>query len=55
MSTFAEITDDALSFLYGFTALQDQATYLTAGIDDNDLTITVADGTALSRGSFPAT
>lgn len=52
MSTFAEITDDALSFLYGFTALQDQATYLTAGIDDNDLTITVADGTALSRGAI---
>lgn len=51
MSTYAELTEDTLSYLYGFTTIQDQATYLTADIDDNDLTLSVADGSSLSRGA----
>ena len=52
MSTYAELTDNVLSYLYGFTTLQDQATYLTAGIDADDLVLPIADGTALSRGAI---
>mgnify|MGYP000879967017 FL=1 len=50
MSTFAELTDSILLDLSGYTADQDQATYLTAGIDSDDLTFMVADATSSSRG-----
>ena len=50
MTTFAEMIDDTLMQLTGFSTFQDQATYLTAAIDSDDLTIPVADATAVSRG-----
>jgi hypothetical protein len=37
-------------YLAGFTTLQDQATYLTAGITASDTTLPVADTTSISRG-----
>lgn len=50
MTTFKEMIDDTLMQLTGYSTFQDQATYLTAGIDADDLSITVADATAISRG-----
>lgn len=50
MSTFAELTDSTLLYLYGFTTLQDQATYLTAQASASATTLSVADATAISRG-----
>lgn len=50
MTTFAQLTDDTLLYLYGFTVAQDQSTHLTAAIDADDTSLAVADGTNLSRG-----
>lgn len=50
MTTFAELTDATMMYLYGFTTLQDQATYLTSNITAVDLVVPVADHTAMSRG-----
>ena len=50
MSTFSELTDQTLMQLYGYTTLQDQATYLTSNMSSNSLVLTVADATAISRG-----
>jgi hypothetical protein len=50
MTTFNEMIDDTLLHLTGYSTFQDQATYLTAGIDADDLTLPVADATAVSRG-----
>jgi hypothetical protein len=50
MTTFAQMIDDTLMQLTGFSTFQDQATYLTEAIDTDDLTIPVADATAVSRG-----
>lgn len=50
MSTFEQLTDSTLLYLYGFTTLQDQATYLTASVSASALSIPVADATAISRG-----
>jgi len=50
MSTFSQLTDQTLMQLYGYTTLQDQATYLTAGIASGASAATVADVTAISRG-----
>ena len=50
MSTFAELVDDTLLYLYGFTTLQDQATYLTAGVSASATSLPLADATAISRG-----
>jgi hypothetical protein len=50
MTTFAQMIDDTLMQLTGFSTFQDQATYLTSAIDSDDLTIPVADATAVSRG-----
>lgn len=50
MSTFSELVDDTLMYLYGFTTLQDQATYLTASVSASATTLPVADATAISRG-----
>ena len=50
MTTFAEMIDDTLMQLTGYSTFQDQATYLTAAIDADDLSIPVADATAVSRG-----
>ena len=50
MSTFAQLTDATLMYLDGFSTVQDQATYLQQSCTSSDLTLTVADTTALSRG-----
>ena len=50
MSTFSQLVDDTLLYLYGFTTLQDQATYLTANISASATTIPIADATSISRG-----
>lgn len=50
MSTFNELTDATMLYLYGFTTLQDQATYLTSGATAGDTTLRIADATAISRG-----
>lgn len=52
MSSFGELTDSTLLYLYGYTTLQDQATYLTADITASATTIPVADGTSISRGTI---
>jgi hypothetical protein len=48
--TWAELVDDVIVLLAGNTRYMDQSTYLTAGIDSDDLDITVADGTQVSKG-----
>jgi len=50
VSTFDQLTDQTLMYLYGFTTLQDQATYLTSGISASSTTIPIADATTISRG-----
>lgn len=50
MSTFDQLTDSTLLYLYGFTTLQDQATYLTSQASASALTLNVADATTISRG-----
>lgn len=50
MSTFSELTEGTLLYLSGFSNMQDQATYLTAGINSSATSIPVAEATALSRG-----
>lgn len=50
MTTFAEMTDSILLHLYGFTTTQDQATYLTSGVNAAAVSLPVADASALSRG-----
>lgn len=50
MTTFAELTDDTLTYLHGFTTMQEQATYLSADVASSDLTLPLGDATAVSRG-----
>lgn len=50
MTTFNELTDSTMLYLYGFTTIQDQATYLTANVNDVATSLTVADAAAISRG-----
>ena len=50
MSTFSQLTDQTLMQLYGYTTLQDQATYLTGALSATGLTVNVDDATAVSRG-----
>jgi len=61
MTTFAQLTDEVIINLAGYTQRQDQATYLTAAITDTPASgsyvtsdpyyqIKVQDGTTLSRG-----
>jgi hypothetical protein len=50
MTTFNELTEEILINLEGFTLRQDRATYLTAGIDDNDLSIALASGDNIGKG-----
>lgn len=50
MSTFSQLTDQTLMQLYGYTTLQDQATYLTASATASATSLTVNDVTAISRG-----
>jgi len=50
VSTFNELTDATMLYLYGFTTLQDQATYLTANVTASASVMPIADATAISRG-----
>ena len=50
MATFEDVIDETHLALTGYTNRQDQATYLTAPMTSTDLTLTVADGTVLTRG-----
>lgn len=50
MSTFSELIDATSLYLYGYTTLQDQATSTAGSVSATDLTIPVADTTAISRG-----
>ena len=52
MTTFSQLTDDTLMYLYGFTTHQEQETYLTATITASDTTLPLADLTAMSRGTI---
>jgi len=50
MTTFSELAEEVLINLEGFTMRQDRTTYLTAAIDDNDLTLALASGDNIGKG-----
>lgn len=50
MSTFSQLVDQTMLQLYGYTTLQDQATYLTASANASATTMIVDDVTSISRG-----
>ena len=50
MTTFNEMVEEVLINLEGFTLRQDRTTYLTAAIDDNDLTLALASGDNIGKG-----
>lgn len=52
MSAFSQMVDDTILYLYGFTAAQDQATYLSASVSASAVSLPVADTTAISRGTL---
>jgi hypothetical protein len=50
MPSFSDLIDETQIMLSGYSQRQDQATFLTANMDDSQLTLTVADAGSLSRG-----
>ena len=50
MTTYAEMTDQTLMYLQGFTTVQDQATYLTESTTASAVLLKVNDTSAMSRG-----
>jgi hypothetical protein len=50
MPSFADLVDETLIALSGYTQRQDQATYLTSAMTDSQTTLVVADASTLSRG-----
>jgi hypothetical protein len=50
MTTFNDLAEEVLINLEGFTMRQDRTTYLTAAIDDNDLTLALASGDNIGKG-----
>ena len=50
MTTFNEMIEEVLINLEGFTLRQDRTTYLTAAIDNNDLTLALASGDNIGKG-----
>jgi len=50
MPSFSDLIDETQIMLSGYSQRQDQATFLTADMDDTQLTLTVADAGSLSRG-----
>ena len=50
MSTFSELIDSTILYLSGFTSQQDRATYITENVGLEDLTISVDEGSAVTRG-----
>jgi len=50
VTLFSDLIDETALALTGYTARQDQATFLTADLSATATTFTVADGTVLTRG-----
>jgi hypothetical protein len=50
MTTFNDMVEEVLINLEGFTLRQDRTTYLTAAIDNNDLTMSLASGDNIGKG-----
>ena len=50
MSTFGQLIDSTLTQLYGYTTLQDEATFLTSPVNASATSMVVSDVTAVSRG-----
>ena len=50
MSTIGQLIDSTILYLSGFTSQQDRATYLAENLDADDLTFSVADASAITRG-----
>ena len=50
MTTFNDLTEEILINLEGFTMRQDRTTYLTAAIDNNDLSLALASGDNIGKG-----
>lgn len=50
MTTFNDMVEEVLINLEGFTLRQDRTTYLTAGIDSDDLSISLASGDNIGKG-----
>jgi hypothetical protein len=50
MTTFNDMVEEVLINLEGFTLRQDRTTYLTAAIDYNDLTMSLASGDNIGKG-----
>ena len=50
MTTFNDMVEEVLINLEGFTLRQDRTTYLTSGIDSDDLSIALASGDNIGKG-----
>ena len=50
MTTFNDMIEEVLINLEGFTLRQDRTTYLTAAIDNNDLSMSLASGDNIGKG-----
>lgn len=49
-ATFADLKSEVYGHVYGYARDQEQATYLTVGINASDVTLSVADVSQLSKG-----
>lgn len=50
MTTYNEMIEEVLTNLEGFTLRQDRTTYLTSGIDSDDLSVALASGDNIGKG-----
>ena len=50
MATLGSLVDEVLQIVKGYGLYQPRGSYLTAGIDADDLTITVRDASSLDQG-----
>lgn len=50
MTTYGELVDTIVSSLHSFSGVHEQSTYLTAAVDADDLTLSVASSDAIMRG-----
>lgn len=50
MTTFIELVNQVHSLLHSYCGTQEQITYLTSGVDSDDLNLPVADATSFSMG-----
>lgn len=49
-ATFADLKNEVYGHVYGYARDQEQVTYLTVGVDADDVSLTVGDVTQLSKG-----